>query len=123
MKTLSSACPAFVAATLMAATLLAGCFGSPAPGLDTRREWVNTHPAASAQIKRAVFAKKLLVGMTMDAISASWGEPDDTMSLGGSDERWTYIRRQALNNTSVKVEYLLIFRGGVLARIHKQRYR
>ena len=98
----------------------AGCSGVR---LERQREWVQMHPGAPGQIKRAVLGKKLVQGMTSGAVRASWGDPDDVIDLGGADARWTYNRRQDLDGVQVNVEYTLVFNRGVLIRVHQQKYR
>jgi hypothetical protein len=119
-------------AALAAAALAAGCFGQPVSAdvrpragrrLERQREWVEMHPEAPSQIKRAVLGKKLIQGMTTDAVRASWGEPGEVIALGGGDARWTYDRAQDLSGVHVTVEYTLVFNRGVLIRIHRQKYR
>lgn len=123
-------CPRERFAALAAVALAAGCFGSPVqtqPGkgrrLERQRDWVEMHPQAPSQIKRAVLGKKLIQGMTTGAVRASWGKPDEVIPLGGGDARWTYERGQDLSGVQVTVEYTLVFNRGVLIRIHQQKYR
>ncbi len=123
-------CPRGRLAALAAVALAAGCFGPPVKTgpragrrLERQRDWVSMHPEAPSQIKRAVLGKKLVQGMTTDAVRASWGKPDEVIALGGGDARWTYDRGQELSGVHVTVEYTLVFNRGVLIRIHQQKYR
>lgn len=108
-------------AALSAAALAAGCLAGPR--LRRQRDWVGLHPEAHARIRRAVLAKELIEGMTVDAACASWGEPDEAVDLGGGVSRLTYNRRQDAGGVYVNVEYTLVFNRGVLIRIHQQKYR
>jgi len=86
-------------------------------------EWVALNPNASEEVRRAVLGKKLVAGMSEDAVVASWGEPDEKLALGGGDARWIYRRPQVDTGVRFEVEYTLVFRGGVLLAVHQQRRR
>ncbi len=60
-------------AVLLAGLLAAGCGGR----LARQFEWVGANPGAPEAVRKAVLGKKLLegVGMTEDAVVASWGSP------------------------------------------------
>lgn len=112
LRTFTGACAA--------AALAAGCVGSR---LERQHDWVEMHPEAPRQIKQVVLGKKLLEGMTKDAVRASWGNPHDSIDLGSGDARWTYNRRQVVSGAHFTVEYTLVFSRGVLIRVHQQSYR
>jgi hypothetical protein len=88
-------------------------------------DWVAANPTAPQAVKRAVMGHRLLanIGMTEDAVRASWGEPHEVRSLGGRDARWIYRRPQEVSGRKVTVEYLLVFKRGQLISVHQQRYR
>ncbi len=106
------------AGLLLACALAAGC-----GRLGRQFEWVDTHPQAPAGVKRAVLGKKLVMGMTQDAVLASWNEPVERLALGGGDSRWVYRRLQLINNRRSFIEYTLIFNRGTLIKVLKQRRR
>ncbi len=106
------------AGLLLACALAAGC-----RGLGQQFEWVETHPRAPGRVKRAVLGKKLVDGMTEDAVVASWDEPAERLSLGGGDSRWIYRKQQIINNRRSVIEYTLIFNRGLLIRVLKEQRR
>ena len=108
---------------LAALFLTSGCLKLKEMRAAPQRDWLELHPDAPAHVKRAVLGKRLVEGMTTDAVRASWGEPQQAADLGGGIVRWTYNRKQDVNNLQVNVEYLLVFNRGVLIRIHRQRFR
>lgn len=91
--------------------------------LERQIEWVHLNPDASEEVKRAVLGKKLIAGMSEDAVLASWGEPAEKLSLGGGDARWVYRKPQVSSGRRFEVEYTLVFRGGILIAVHQQRQR
>lgn len=111
-------------AVLAAVAAAPGC-GGGAGGLARQASWVAAHLDAPVAVKEAVLGKKLMegVGMTPDAVVASWGEPDNLLDLGGGDARWTYRRRQLRNNTRLVIEYTLIFNRGYLMRVLQEEHR
>jgi len=111
------ACLALAAAASV--VLTAGCGG----GRERQENWVVTHPDAPTAVKRAVLSMQLETGMTTDAVVASWGEPAEKVDLLGGDARWTYNRSQTFNRTRVTVEYILVFKGGILSRVETLRGR
>jgi outer membrane protein assembly factor BamE (lipoprotein component of BamABCDE complex) len=110
-----------VACALCALALSAS--GCRSDSLDAQREWIELHPNAPQRIRRAVIGKKLLQGMTKDAVIASWGEPTTTLRLGTNDSRWTYLRPQTTSGRRYNVEYTLVFSRETLVAIHQQPVR
>jgi hypothetical protein len=110
-----------VAGLGLGAAIAAGCGAR----LERQREWVIEHPRAPAAVKKAVLGKKLQpgIGMTEDAVRASWGNPKSTLDLGAGDSRWTYEREQSQSGVRLIVEYTLVFKRGELIRVLQQRRR
>ena len=66
------------------------------------------------QIKKAVLGKKLIEGMSEDAVLASWGRPNEKTDFGAGDSRWKYRKPQVTSVGRRTMVYTLIFRRGVL---------
>jgi len=113
------AATAVLAAGFVACVMSSGCGGDRAGRLERQMAWVSTHPRAPRPVVKAVLGKKLQegVGMTTDAVVASWGDPDERLDLGGGDARWVYRKGQTRNATRVTIEYTLIFNRGYLTKV------
>jgi len=119
------AATAVLAAGFMACVMSSGCGSDRAGRLERQMAWVSSHPRAPRPVVKAVLGKKLQegVGMTTDAVVASWGEPDEKLDLGGGDARWIYRKGQARNSGRVVMEYMLIFNRGYLTRVLQSERR
>ena len=108
-----------LAVGVVACVLFSGCGGGRAGRLERQMAWVASHPRAPRPVVKAVLGKKLQegVGMTTDAVVASWGDPDERLDLGGGDARWVYRKGQTRNATRVTIEYTLIFNRGYLTKV------
>jgi hypothetical protein len=67
---------------------------------DERREqYFNDHPELSEQIKQCIRKGTIVLGMTKEQVTASWGKPDDihrSVYSFGVHEQWIYGDRQYL---------------------------
>lgn len=71
-----------------------------------RAKFFAAHPDAPEEIKGAVNAGRLVIGMTSDAALASWGEPrriNRTTTASGRFEQWVYGTRLFLYFTDGKL--------------------
>jgi len=110
---------------VLACLVAPGCRRSMESQLQRQMAWVSGHPDAPRPVVKAVLGKKLQegVGMTTDAVVASWGEPDEKLDLGGGDARWIYRKGQARNSGRVVMEYTLIFNRGYLTKVLQSERR
>jgi hypothetical protein len=108
-----------------ACVLFLGCRRSTMSRLNRQIDWVANNPKASSAVKQTVLGKKLQegVGMTPDAVIASWGRPHEKLDLGGGDARWIYRRGQHRNTGRVVIEYTLVFNRGYLMRVVQRERR
>ncbi len=118
----SMKCGCGIALAALAALTATGC-RTGVGGLGRQFEWVESHPGAPTQIKKTVLGKKLIEGMSEDAVLASWGRPNEKTDLGAGDSRWKYRKHQATKYGRRTIEYTLIFGGGVVVRILTEQCR
>lgn len=74
-------------------TIIMGCAANwplLRPNQDSRREYVNTHPQLSEEIKQAILDGKAIKGMSKDDVEASWGEPTSTKDFSTNPNAWWY---------------------------------
>ncbi|MFH1277004.1 MAG: hypothetical protein ABIK65_01280 [Candidatus Eisenbacteria bacterium] len=58
-----------------------------------REEYLRSHPDQPAEVRDAILAGEVTLGMSTEMVGASLGEPEDvrrTISAAGAREQWTY---------------------------------
>lgn len=100
--------------------LLAGCGSS---SYEDQILWVQANPRAPDSVKKAVLKKRIIEGMDKGAVIVSWGEPREKTVIDKGMGRWRYLRPTVINGRRVRIEYILIFKDGILIGHHQQILR
>ena len=85
-----------IASIVVLALLGAGCLSTLSESLESRQAYVNSHDV-SEEVRLAILEGRVIEGMTMDDVYATWGFPSDrdtseTLGLHGQygKEVWIY---------------------------------
>jgi hypothetical protein len=52
-----------------------GCFDSAAQNMQRRQSYAQSHPDLEQAIRSAIFNRRIIIGMTQEQVTASWGRP------------------------------------------------
>ena len=64
--------------------------GCITPQQQRRTNYLNTHPELKDSIRTLIAAKKIVPGMTMEQVKASWGRPRKTITSSYGKDSWIY---------------------------------
>ena len=54
-----------------------------------QQQYINSHPNLDEATKQAILNGQYVIGMSKEALRASWGDPEN-ISKSGTKEKWTY---------------------------------
>jgi len=60
------------------------------PTINSREEYIMSHPELSLEIKRAILEGRVIKGMTKDDVRASWGGPSKIDDFSSDPNAWWY---------------------------------
>lgn len=89
--------------------------------IESRQAWINSHDiwrrsqTSSAETKELVDAGDIAVGMAMDHVRKSWGEPQAVEVSGNPlyhNERWKYVKFLSSANGYRQEKRFVYFEGG-----------
>ena len=70
-----------------------GCFDFAAQNVQRRQTYAESHPNLEHAVRNAIFNRRIIIGMTQEQVTASWGRPQRvkrTIYSFGVYEQWIY---------------------------------
>jgi len=80
---------------------------------EVRQHYVDTHPDEDMDIKKSVLKGEICEGMTVEAVSASRGDPQ-YINRSGKSEQWIYGEKSDKYHGNFQAKVHLYFRDGKL---------
>ncbi|MHC4325372.1 MAG: hypothetical protein ACYSUX_14000 [Planctomycetota bacterium] len=80
---------------LFCSLFLSGCFDSTAQNAQRRQSYLESHPNLEHAVRNAIFNRRIIIGMTQEQVTASWGRPHSVRKnvfSFGVYEQWIYGR-------------------------------